>query len=199
MNTDEAATPTVTTPSAGAAWLSVRDAAAALCISPRSVRRQCAAGALPSRRVGSVWQVQADAAKSDKSDINGADKSDTDSNVKSDRPDTGAAKSRTSRTESADKSDTDLTAHLLKEVRFLRAALEQRDRDAAEIRAALRAALKLSAGEVAPQLTQGATDAQQSARTGSASNHSHASASAPDWSSIYGQIADELEAQEQNR
>jgi excisionase family DNA binding protein len=37
----------------------------------------------------------------------------------------------------------DMTAHLIEENRFLRSALEARDRDAAELRAALREALKL--------------------------------------------------------
>jgi hypothetical protein len=43
-----------------------------------------------------------------------------------------------------DADQSTLTVHLLEENRFLRAALEARDRDAAELRAALREALKIS-------------------------------------------------------
>jgi hypothetical protein len=43
-----------------------------------------------------------------------------------------------------DSGQSTLTAHLLEENKFLRGALEARDRDAAELRAALREALKLS-------------------------------------------------------
>ncbi len=46
-------------------------------------------------------------------------------------------------------------AHLEAENKFLRAALEQRDRDAAELRSALRAALKLTGAASVPQLTAG--------------------------------------------
>lgn len=218
---DEAATATDTKPSAGAPWLSVSQAASLLGTSPRTVRRQCAAGQLPARRVGGLWQVEMNTAtESDKSAIDRAAKSDTGLKVKPAKSDTSMSDNRPGRTSETDKSASDLTAHLLEEVRFLRATVEQMQRDSAEVRAALREALKqspkqLTAGDVAASAGQSSTiDASpinrpQRDENNVAANDSPKGAkgarnrgkreSATDWSSIYGQIADELEAQEKNR
>jgi excisionase family DNA binding protein len=170
-------------------WLSVSEAAALLGMSARTVRRQCAAGQLPARRVGSVWQVEADAAKSD-----------TDLNVNSAKSDTNAAKSRTSRTPDAAKSDTpdsDRVAEMRAEIQFLRGVIEQLQRDGAETRAALREALKSKA----PQLTQGSSpDAPQSPQNGAAGKDSRRAENGAQKPAerdggpvTYGSIADELE------
>jgi hypothetical protein len=50
------------------------------------------------------------------------------------------------------------------EVKFLRAALEARDRDAAELRAALREALKISNRAIMPPMNESAQDARQDAQ-----------------------------------
>ncbi len=141
-------------------WLSVSEAAQLWGTSARTVRRQCKAGTLPARRVGSVWQVESDAAKSDTSAKEHAAKSDTVASVKSAKSDIGAANNRPSRTGETDTSATDLTEHLLAEVAFLRATVEQLQRDGAETRAALRAALKLNGVASAPMLEAGAAPPQ---------------------------------------
>ena len=113
-------------------------------------------------------------------------------------------------TQQSDATGADMTAHLIGEVKFLRAALEQRDRDAAELRAALRAALKLTAGAALPELTEGqsstsdatAINRQNATQTGAADTDSHntpngsgtGTESAESGNVItYGSIADELE------
>ncbi len=186
-----------------ARWLSVSEAALLWGTSARTVRRGCAAGTIPARRVGSMWQVESDAAKSDTSANDRAAKSDTVASVKSAKSDTDAAISRPSRTSKSDKSATDLTEHLLAEVAFLRAALEQRDRDAAELRAALRAALKLTAGTSAPQLEAGAVAVSEREQSGAANNVPSVTPATPETPQMpekrggaalsYGDIADELE------
>ncbi len=172
--------PTTTTETpgeTGAAFVSVAAAALALKVSARTVRRQCAAGTIPARRVGGLWQVEIESAReSDKSASDRAAKSDTGLDVESDKSDKGAANNRPNRTTESDKSATDLTAHLLEEVRFLRATVEQLQRDGAEVRAALRAALKLSSSEGAPQLPASAPDAPESAPTGTVGTNSQQAA-----------------------
>ena len=97
-------------------------------------------------------------------------------------------------------------AELKAEIAFLRNVVEAQQRDAVETRQALKRALDLAP----KQLTTGAApDGQQREEIAGAPNNNHADQSAPqkpvkrdgatDWNSIYGQIADELEAQEQNR
>jgi excisionase family DNA binding protein len=38
-------------------WLTVTEAAEALSLSERTIRRRCTDGSLPSRRIGRVWRV----------------------------------------------------------------------------------------------------------------------------------------------
>jgi hypothetical protein len=182
-------------------WLSASAASLRLGTSARTVRRLCASGELCARRVGSVWQVNLDtsvgeaatqtepdkSAKSRTVGQVGHDRADTDLSVKPEKSDTNAA-----------KSDTDLTAHLLAEVAFLRATVEQLQRDGAETRAALRAALKLSAGESAPQLMQGTPEQSPEAKAPKSASVSERSqqtpASAQESAPIdYNAIADEIE------
>lgn len=188
-------------------WFSVNEAAQLLGTSARTIRRQCAAGQLPARRVGSVWQVEADAAKSRTRGQVGHDRADTDLSAKSDKSDTSAAKSRTSRTPDADKSDSDRDAEtivdLRDQLRFMRGVIEQLQRDGAETRQALKRALdlapkQLTVGEVATT----PTEAPQRAETGATAKETGPTASDPqqpagaretDWNKAYRDIADELE------
>jgi excisionase family DNA binding protein len=92
-------------------------------------------------------------------------------------------------------SDAERIAELKAEVLFLRGLVEQRDRDGAELRAALREALKL-----APKQLQAGTQPPQAAQSATANNvpsATPASAQRPakrDGAALsYGDIADELE------
>jgi hypothetical protein len=93
-------------------------------------------------------------------------------------------------------SDAERIAELKTEVSFLRGLVEQRDRDGAEVRAALREALKLAP----KQLEAGRSAPPQRAETGAAGTNSPGDATvAPrpvkrDGAALsYGDIADALE------
>ena len=206
----------------GAAWVSARDAAAALGVSEKTVWRRARAGDLIARKVTGargalVWEIalgptgqtnrptgQTNRPTGQEQPANRPKAPDSERKPggQPDKPtgqiDDGAAPA-------LDDTGARFMAHLEAENKFLRAALEQRDRDAAELRAALRAALKLTAGDATPQLTAG--DSADGARAGAASG---VVASAPDREQIetldpatargssaapltYGDIADGLE------
>lgn len=165
----------------GAAWLCVRDAAAALGVSEKTVWRRARAGELIARKVTGargalVWKIALESTGQSNRTTGQKQADNRTETPESERKQTGqtmrptgqqAAKptgqnDRIGATASgsigngdtpSSSTDARFMAHLEAENKFLRAALEQRDRDAAELRAALRAALKLTAGETAPQLT----------------------------------------------
>lgn len=154
-----------TDPKDGAQWLTTSQAATALGISPRSIRRQCEAGDLQSKRVGGAWRVAASAVKSDTErpsetaiTDNTATDAATTSRIEAAKLDT----ERPSRTEEADETATgaatsanvEIIADLRDQVAFLRASVEQHQRSEAELRAALREALRA----MPKQLTQGAPE-----------------------------------------
>ena len=176
--------PTATPQAAGAAWLSVADAAALLGISARAVQKRADRGTLPARRVkyGDAvrWEINArelDARAGAKGSqdvrLMGAKRSldgrkaDTEQAAFEREPvrAMGAKGSQDVRktfaggaAPLAEREPTRREVEQQEEIRFLRATVEQLQRDGAETRAALRAALKLTAGTSAPQLTAGTLD-----------------------------------------
>lgn len=141
MNTDPAATPTGTQPSAGAAWLSVAQAAAALRKSERTIRRRCAAGELEARQSAGAWFVSASAVMRPSAANSAAIVSataDTDSSVDADT----MAVTADTRPTAANSADAEIIADLRAQVNFLRASVEQHQRSEAELRAALRESLR---------------------------------------------------------
>jgi len=152
----------------GARWLTTADAAKRLNVSSRTIRRRCEAGTLAARFIGGQWEVSADAIGHADT---GADKSadtgtradghaDTDLNASADTR-TQSADSRTSSDGHADAdtrtdgqprghgeslSNGDLTARLIEQLerenKRLAEANEQHQRAEAELRAALREALR---------------------------------------------------------
>lgn len=139
-------------------WLSVAQFAFLSGVSERTVRRRCEAGRVRARREttsrGVVWLIHPDEVRpgaatfADGAAISAASEIEAGKQLTGGLSWSGAAKVRP-------QADTALLDHVLEENRFLRGLLEQRDRDAAELRAALRKALdgapkQLSSGEAAP-------------------------------------------------
>jgi pyruvate/2-oxoglutarate dehydrogenase complex dihydrolipoamide acyltransferase (E2) component len=176
-------------------WLSVAEVARLEGIAPRTVQRRCTAGKYTFRTLetanGPRFEINADSLKN--SATTEADNAATIAATTPRQNEIFAATNAATRRDNSDQNaatmETELRDQLAREreqSQFLRGVIEQLQRDGAEVRAALREALK----HRAPQLTQGnAPEPQKPAERKGAT----------DWSSIYGQIADELEAQEQNR
>ena len=187
-------------------WLSVAEVSRLEGIAPRTVQRRCTAGKYTFRTLetanGPRFEIDADSLK------NGAATEPKNAATTPRQNDTFAATNAATRRDNSDQNaatNAERIAELKAEVAFLRNVVEAQQRDAVETRQALKRALDLAP----KQLTTGAApDGQQRAQTGAAGNHSHADAATPqkqakretatDWNSIYGQIADELEAQELN-
>ena len=185
-------------------WLSVADVSRLEGIAPRTVQRRCTAGKYTFRTLetanGLRFEIDADSLKK-----GAATEAGNAATIVATTPRQNeifaATNAATMETELRDQLEREREQN-----QFLRGVIEQLQRDGAETRAALREAQKQSK----PQLTTGTSpDARQDAQTGAAGNHTPPDARAPqtpakravapDWSSIYGQIADELEAQELNR
>jgi hypothetical protein len=208
-------------PESGAAWLSVSEAAAALSVSDKTVWRRARAGQLTARKVAGgrgalVWEIALESTGQKQPANHAANRTEA---PESERKQSGQTMRPTGQqpakptgqsdgTEATGNGDTGarFMAHLEAENKFLRAALEQRDRDAAELRAALREALKA----MPKALTSGAAsgDSQTTATAPEAptaraissdvvlpvetSSGAQNGASGPDVSS-YGALADWLE------
>jgi hypothetical protein len=146
-------------------WLPVAVAAARLGVSERTVQRRAEKGKIESKEVsdaqGKRLLIRLDVAPEvptpDDRLTTGAD---AQSNVPTlndkltPQPDDISVVAAANVPTPADTINATFLAHVLEENKFLRAALEQRDRDAAELRAALREALKLSSR----QLTSGTAE-----------------------------------------
>ena len=151
-------------------WLTVAQAAAHLEVSERAIQRRCKNGKLRARLTptptGQQWEIDAEAIKKpaqqsdDSPDTN--DKNDAETTQTTEETTVSTATAPTGTTETTlrdDSRDTNVNnnlaakyvAQLETENRFLRAAMEARDRDAAELRAALRKALET----MPKQLTSG--------------------------------------------
>jgi hypothetical protein len=128
-------------------WLTVSQTAAALEVSERTVRRRCENGKLAARLTttdsGAAWEVSAAAVKAADAAAITADTLRTRSESESDE----AAAIPTDTADSAPQAaaiaaDSGFLAHLQSENAFLRVAIEQHQRSEAELRAALREALR---------------------------------------------------------
>jgi hypothetical protein len=141
----------------GGEWLTVSQAAQVLGISPRAVQKRCHNGKLAARRVstpaGDRWEVQAanlDASWTRTGEPIGREPREQDASIdaasrsKPREPtrEQGAGSRPTGREQDANEPTRE--TELREEVQFLRSLLEARDRDAAELRAALREALRLA-------------------------------------------------------
>ncbi len=196
-------------------WLSVAEVSRLEGIAPRTVQRRCTTGKYTFRTLetanGPRFEIDADSLK------NGT-ATETENAATTPRQNenfaaTFAATRRDNSDQNAATMETELRDQLEREReqnQFLRGVIEQLQRDVAESHAEHRAALKIIGATSTPQLTQGdAPESQKTPQTGAATKDSHADQRGPqkpaerkgatDWNSVYGQIADELEAQEQNR
>ena len=192
-------------------WLSVAEVSRLEGIAPRTVQRRCTAGKYTFRTLetanGPRFEIAADSLKN-----GAATEAENAATIAATTPrqnDTFAATNAATRRDNSDQNaatNAERIAELKAEIAFLRNVVEAQQRDAVETRQALKRALDLAP----KQLTTGAApDGQQREEIAGAPNNNHADQSAPqkpvkrdgatDWNSIYGQIADELEAQEQNR
>lgn len=149
-------------------WLSTADAAALLGVSPRAVQRRAERGTLSARRVkrGSRehWEIEArDVAANMVANTSAVTSSNVRSMVAKCSPNTPEDGLQSVANTSPDVRDIDrdFHAHLIEENKFLRATVEQLQRDGAEVRAALREALKSKP----PQLAASTDDGAQSLQT----------------------------------
>lgn len=144
-------------------YLTVAQAAARLGVSERAVQKRCATGKLAARRSGSQWEVLAsDLTRTSEPQnepvrepnepkfANRTEGERTDSRSKRTEVREPAnqtnepVRERTNRNEPRNEpAIMELLAQSREEILFLRSLIEQRDRDAAELRAALRKALEV--------------------------------------------------------
>ena len=154
--------PNESAPGAAVVWLSVAQAAAALGISSKTVWRRARAGELTARKVasergGKVWEIALNpSGQTDRPtgqarpDTERPSKAQTpeierEASGQTERPPSGQAAKPSGQSLSGEAgAAVQFTAHLIEENRFLRATVEQLQRDGAEVRAALREALKLA-------------------------------------------------------
>jgi excisionase family DNA binding protein len=176
-----------------ARWLTTSQAATALGVTPKTIRRRIKAGELEARKVardggGIVWEVcigdgtpsvkdsSTDTERPSKGTLNAQSKGQ-DERAK----DTGTPTEKDMGAErNAHGKDSERMEDLRNEVKFLRGVIEQLQRDGAETRAALRTAQKLNGVASAPMLTTGTIEPTQPApeRTKSAAMNDDSPATA---------------------
>lgn len=150
-----------------ALWLPVAEAAARLSVSPKTVWRRAKSGQLEARKVASgrggfVWEIALEATgRTERTPTARPDKSERTPHGQSDgaapasrsestgRPDKSDRQTDQTATGQPDEITTRLLAHLERESEFLRATVEQHQRSEAELRAALREALKAQPQQLA--------------------------------------------------
>jgi hypothetical protein len=136
-------------------WVSTTTAAAHFGVSERTILRRAAAGKLESRRETTARGVIIVVALETGEVRTGADIVPTGADTQPTLKTPQIASEVPTGADGADRgADTTLTAHLLDENRFLRGVIEQLQRDGAEVRAALRDALKV----MPKAITSGAAD-----------------------------------------
>ena len=214
--------PTTGTDDGGAAplWVSVAAAAAALGISSKTVWRRARAGELTARKVagergGKVWEIalnpsgQTDRptgqARPDTERPNDAQtpEIEREASGQTERPPSGQAAKASGQSVSDEAgAAAQFTAHLVEENRFLRATVEQLQRDGAEVRAALREALRAMPKALPPATP---TDAPESphrapmgkdtrqAANGSGKGTERGESAPVDWNSVYASLADAID------
>jgi excisionase family DNA binding protein len=204
--------------------LTVEEAAQLLGVSPRTVQRRCQNGKLSAKQTqgefGEVWEIDRQTVEkmAGKQPRQAATESGDKPRQSDDREPrqattsgvsvaaTSAAADDSSRARNADQDDAapDFRAKYIAELEaangFLKSQIEDANRNAAELRAALRAALKLTAGTSAPQLTTGTPEPPERGQSGAAGNVPSATledgqrpAKRDGAALSYGDIADELE------
>lgn len=191
-----------------ARWISASDAAKLLGVNSRAVQKRAARGTIAARKAGNHWEIDVDAV--DASIGAKVDVVDASNGRIADAMDASDVQSvdvmDASIVDALDAvADGERVADLRDEVKFLRGVIEQLQRDGAETRSALRAALKLAGAASAPMLTAGdaVTNAPETPgreQSGTADNDSHGDATASNSGSgarerplTIGDIADELE------
>lgn len=201
--------------STGANWVSVAAAAAVLGVSARAVQKRAARGTLKARKIdqggAAVWEIDGreldanmDAATNPDGREHANLSGELGANSEPFHPQTGrepvrqmdAATNANPRTNGREP-DANREADFREEIKFLRGLVEQRDRDAAELRASLREALKampkaLPEGtpEVAPEATTATTKRANEGLGGAAADEAGNGEV-----SSYGALADWLENQ----
>jgi len=155
------------------AWPSVADAATALGVSERAIQKRCKAGTMAARLIdtpkGERWAIapdeltrtkrrtgrEPDELRTRTGEPVGREPREMDADLSMNEANEPANldANRANFGREQDANTGELLAHLQGENAFLRGLIEQRDRDAAELRAALREALKampkaITAGEV---------------------------------------------------
>lgn len=200
-----------------AQWLTTSQAAAALHVTPKTVRRRIERGELEARKVardggGIGWRVcigdetlvvtdtEKDTERPSKGTRNAQRKGQAERVTDTETPSEADIVKDMGVERKGHGKDTDLTEHLLAEVAFLRATVEQLQRDGAETRAALRAALKLTGAASAPMLEAGTPEPQEREEIGGANNVPSVTPATPEQPSkrdgaaiTYDSIADALE------
>lgn len=189
-----------------ARWIDATEAARLLGVSVRGVQRRCRAGKLAARLVstpsGQQWEINAQTL------TNGAGSHDTDDTQPATQT-TRATEETTpndtndaTRTTPATKApDTDLNARYVAQIeaenRFLRAQIEEGNRNAAELRKALNEALKIAPRQLAAHNGSEGLLQTKSAVEGSGPKSATDQAQEPTRASegplTYADIADELE------
>lgn len=152
----DAPKPSLNAPETPAKWVPVSEAAAALSVSARAIQKRAARGTLAARKIerggATVWEIDgreldANARRDGREPANPAGEVDApatafDAQNGRELPANMDANARTDGRERGREMDADREADYRAEVAFLRGLIEQRDRDAAELRAALRKALE---------------------------------------------------------
>ena len=134
------------------AWLTVSQAATALGIGERAVQKRCEAGKINARRTvtpqGARWEIDPNEITRTPERTNEPDepKAPEPANQKPETDSSAVQKHPNERTNQANEPNrtNEREAELKAEVLFLRGVVEAQNRDAAELRAALREALKIS-------------------------------------------------------
>lgn len=188
-------------------WLTTTQAGAALGISARAVQKRCAAGTLAARRVqipgGFKWEVDAREVEDGTPEPSRADPRKLEAGTGEIHPQEAQNIGPTLGTKTpeleggASELRSERETEMKAEISFLRNLIEARDRDAVELRQALKRALDLAP----KQLAAGAVpDSPQRATIASAGDNSHADANSTQMPAkrdgaplTYGDIADELE------
>lgn len=193
MNTDTK--PTTTDANAGAAWLSVADAAEALGLSKRTIRRRCSDGDLIARFTAGVWEINGQSVTANRPDGHGqkdtarpigqdvatvlsvAKAKGTENAANRSRPigQRGTATRPIGQTDTANERreiETELRAQLAREREFsaiLKAQLEAVTQSEAQTKAALREALRaMPKALTAGNIPTAPTEAPQRDQSGAA-------------------------------
>lgn len=202
-----------------AQWLTVAEVANRLKVTPRTIQKRCKAGKLDARSVetptGDQWQINAAAVETqgtkaaNEATNRAANSREQAANVRSEQRRTAANRSQP-QPDAAPDFRARYIAQIEEQNSFLKSQLEDANRNAAELRAALRKALEIAPRQL-PATPPTATEktASGAQQIGEVNNVPSDAADAvkspakrddaPDWNTIYGQIADELEAQEKKR